>query len=214
MLADYEFRLLPGGSTNAWVYDYDVTLTAGPVSLYHRRREQTELGDGPPTLISTVREYDDMTVGVQVTGGSPVGVLSLTAEYDDRSARTYDFSGYSVRGSWDYLLSPRVRGMISGGWSSRTNGVEYSTWAGEPRLEWTVTPGLRLVGRLAGYDWVETDPSNFAIPDRQERFVGGGLGAEWRVRKFVIGARYDHNVWMLGFERMEDRLYLRVAREF
>jgi hypothetical protein len=215
VLADYEFRLLPGGSANAWIYDYDVTLTAGPVSLYHRRRQQTELGDAPPTPIASLREYDDMTVGIRASGGSPVGTLSLTAQYDDRSARTFDFSGFQVRGSWGFLLGPRLRGAISGGWSNRVNGTEYRIWEGESRLEWTIVPGLRLVGRLAAYDWVDIENSDLSSPaDREERFVGGGIGAEWRLHKFVVGARYDHNVWTLGFERMEDRVYVRIAREF
>lgn len=215
VLADYAFRLLPGGSADAWIYDYDITVSAGPVSLYHRRRQQTELGDGPPTPIASLREYDDMTVGIRASSGSPVGTLSLTAQYDERSARTFDFSGFQVRGSWGFLLGPRLRATISGGWSRRANGTEYSIWEGESRLEWTVVPGLRLVGRLSAYDWVDTEGSDFASPpDSEERFVGGGLGAEWRVHKFVVGARYDHNVWTLGFERTEDRVYVRVAREF
>ena len=214
VLADYSFELLPGGSATAWTYDYDATLTAGPLAIYHRRARQQERGDGPPTPISSLREYDDQTFGLRLSGSSPIGTLSLTAEYDEQSARTFDFSGYHVRGSWGFLIRPRLRGQLSGGWSRRENGVKYEIWESESSLEWAITPDLRVAARLAAYDWTEVDLGASTPGTRAETFLGGGLGAEWRVNRLVVSARFDRNAWTRGFERTEDRLYVKIARQF
>lgn len=204
---DYQYSILPGGEANALTYSVDATLSLGPFSIYHRRAQQAQLGGGPPAPIPTLLEYDNSATGLQLSGATPVGALSVRAEYTQRSSRTFSNEGFSVGGTWTFLATRDLRGRAFGSWWNRTNGVRFEMLQAETTLEWRVHSNLRLLGRLSGYDWNESD-------GRREQFLGAGLGFEWRLRQLIVSARYDRKSWDLSNSRVEDRILARISREF
>lgn len=204
---DYEYTILPGGEANALTYSIDATLNLGPFSVYHRRAQQAQLGEGPPVPIPTLLEYDNSSTGLRLTGTTPLGTVSLHAEHSRRSTRVFQNEALSVGGSWAYLSTRALSGRASGSWWRRVNGIQVEMFQAETTLEWRLQSNLRVLGRLSGYDWSEDD-------GRQERFIGAGLGFEWRVRQLVLSARYDRRSWDLSNPRMEDRIVAKLSREF
>jgi len=207
VLVDYRFVLLPGGDANAWIYDYDVSVWLGPLTAYHRRSDQNETGSGPPTPIGTLQELDYAVTGFRLSGNTPVGNMSVVAEIDRRDARTFNSTGGRIRGTWRFLATSSVSGMVSAGWRVRENGDRFEAFEGESLIEWSATRSLRLGARFSAYDWEDG-------PVRRERFIGGGLAAEWRHRRLRFTMRWDHNAWTQANERTENRLLAFISRSF
>jgi len=210
VVADYQYEILPGGSANAVISDWNLGLTAGPASVYFRGRRQDEVGGDPGeiTLIPTLRDYNDSALGLRLSTQTPAGNLSLNGEWARSSARTYDFTSYLVGGSLGFPIGRRFTGTIVGRYTARRGGeLPYDLAQGEGILTWIPVPYLRIVGRVGAYKWTEGDLSG-------EQFVGGGVGAEWRIHRLLLAARYDYLDYSEGFVRTENRFMIRISRAF
>ncbi len=204
---DYVREVLPGGSGNALTGDLRLDLRVSSARLYHYRSLQDALGDADVARLARLRNYDDMTTGIAVSVPLAVGSLNVSGEHRRRSARTFDFTTYMLRGGFGATLLRGLRGTLEASAIFQRGGsVQVDMATAKMGAEWAPLAPLRLRSYLSLWSWTEDG--------RRERFLGGGLGGEYLIGLVSVGLRYDRLSWVDGLDRTEDRLFLRFSRKF
>lgn len=207
VLVDYRFQIVPAASTNALVTEYDTYIQLGGLRLYHRRSVRDELNGTEPGLLPVLASYEDMKTGIGFTLSTSVGTVDLLGEHRLRQSSGFDFTSYLVRGGFTFAPRRNLRGRIGASTNIRRGGdLPFNMVSAESSLDWRADRSLRLHAGLTAWAWSEDG--------LRERFIGGGLGAEWQVGLTTLRLRYDRLSWEDGFDRSEDRLLLRAVRSF
>lgn len=93
--------------------------------------------------------------------------------------------------------------MVSRGGAAKTELRSLNS-----SVDWTPTRTLQLHASVTAWRWDEDDGQ------RQERLLGGSLGADWRVGRLMTQLRYDRGRRQNGLDYTEDRLTFRAVRAF
>lgn len=217
VLVDYTFLIFPEGQTDALLGQYSASIGAQGITVYHRRsiREQENattsliggVGSGGGSIVN-IADRDDMTTGIRFTRRIGRASLNLLAERGRLESNEFKFLSTRVRGAVTVPLGQNLRSSVTADWSESESGdFTREIWNAGLTLEWQPVGPLRLRSNLAAWRWTETSGN-------RQRFVGGGIEADWRYRRLSIQLRYDHNAWRESFENTENRLYARVVRSF
>jgi len=209
VLLDYRYNLLPSASGEAVRVIYSLDLSRGGFRAYHRNTMELPTEEDPIPLFSDSRQT---VTGVGLQTATPVGLADFGAEWSYNRIQPVESNVYLVRGGLGLALDRRWRGRLEARWSSRRNGARYDILEGSSYLEWAPQPRLRLFGELSGYDW--TQEASEAPIELRGRFVGVGVGAEWKPGLLTLAIRYDRLHWDESTNLAQDRLFASLARRF
>ena len=202
---DYRFRIFPGATANAFIWRYELGLRLGGVRLYHSRLAQEDLDDVVPGVLPVLRNYDDVTTGA--TLNLKFGFGSLNGQVEQRKRRTdfFDFRTNLLQGGLGLRPTQRLSVILRGSVTAqRGNTTEVDIVEAESTLEWQATRALRLSAGVSRWSWTQDG--------REDDFIGGGAGLQLDFRQVRLVARYDRLSYENGFDRVEDRLYVRLTR--
>lgn len=207
LLVDYRYRLVPLARTDGIVADYSIALRIAWVTVYHRRALRDSPDGEGPTL--TLLNFDDMTTGFRLGRTTGLGFLELQGEHRRLQTDAFTVNRYSVRGALRFELRSNLRTAVgASGVVSRGGAAETELISANSSLDWMPTRTLQLHASLTAWRWDEDDGQ------RQERLLGGRLGADWRIGRLALQLRYDRGRRENGVEYSEDRVTFRAVRTF
>ncbi len=207
LLVNYRYRIVPLARTDGVVADYSVSLRVAWVTVFHRRALRDSPDGEGPTL--TLVNFDDMTTGFRLGRTAGPGFFELQGEHRRLHTDAFTINRYSVRGAVRIALRPNLRtavgasAMVSRGGAAKTELRSLNS-----SVDWTPTRTLQLHASVTAWRWDEDDGQ------RQERLLGGSLGADWRVGRLMTQLRYDRGRRQNGLDYTEDRLTFRAVRAF
>ncbi len=150
-----------------------------------------------------------MTTGFRVGRTTGLGFLELQGEHRRLQTDAFTVNRYSVRGALRFELRSNLRTAVgASGVVSRGGAAETELISANSSLDWMPTRTLQLHASLTAWRWDEDDGQ------RQERLLGGSLGADWRIGRLALQLRYDRGRRENGVEYSEDRVTFRAVRTF
>jgi hypothetical protein len=209
VLVDYRYNLLPSASAEFFQVLYSLDLTFRSFRAYHRNTLNLPTESDPVIVFF---ETQIMTTGLQFQTPTQFGQLDAGAEWVRNRFDPITTDIFSVFGGFGYRFGPRVNGSLRANWSTRRNETRYDIFQGRAALEWFAMPGLRVTGQLSAYDW--SQQLGRGLKPIHGRFIGGGLGAEFRIGLMRLEGRYDHLMWSNSSSSGQNRLYFRFSRVF
>ena len=188
------------------VADYNLSATAGPLTVYHQR--VTRIGGGAD-LALIAGEYDDMATGADLVHVGDRFAGGLHAEQRRFSSFLTDFDSWDVRGNVAATLTPAWRANLTAGVNRSTAGAYRARSASlTGGVAWAPSPLLRLDAELRGWRWRQG-----GAPDAN--IFGGGVGVQYRLGGTDFGARWDRTIRLDREIPFRDaRLTSHVARSF
>ena len=206
VLVSYRFALPPGQRFAMGVADYNVSATAGPLTVYHQRLVRV---GGGAELALVAGEYDDMETGADLAHvGSRVSV-SLHAGERRFGAYLADYEAVDLRASLSAALTPSWRASGSLGGNRSTSGLFRARSASAiGGLSWMPMPLLRLDGEVSAWRWRQS-----GAPDAN--IFGGGVGLEYQLGGTTLGARWDRTIRLdREIPYRDSRLTTHLSRSF
>ncbi len=148
-----------------------------------------------------------MVTGVSLSFRTAAGLFTFLGEQRHRAVNGFEHTDYFLRGGFAFGIRRTIHGTLGTSANLRRGGAtDFDLVSAETSVEWLAARSLRLRGRVTTWNWSEDG--------RQESLVGGGLGVDWSIGLFTLGARYDRLSWKDGFERSENRLSAQIVRKF
>lgn len=207
LLVDYEYEVLPSVEGGSLLANYGLTISLGGLSAYHTRALESPRDEGPTDVAAPLfTESDFLTAGLRYAAPTPLGQLSVGAEWQRAEYPPSISDVYTASAGLGFFLGREWKGRAGARWSLRRNGGRYDIGEIEAAMTWTANPRLALTAEVSGYEWRD-DP-------RRQRFAGLTLGLDWRFAKLTAGVRFDHLTWSYANDKSDDRLIVRLARSF
>lgn len=215
LLVDYRHQLVPQASREQLVATLNVHISTGPVLAYsHSRLTGGLAAEEPPPLpvptgnaVTSLRDLDEIVLGVRVRGRMPIGHADAGFERSIRRADTYRIETLELRATWSFTFGTDILGTVQGA-MARTEGTDgpSRTLSGNASVVWWAHRSLSLRATLGSWQR--------RVDDSDASFIGGGLAVEWRRGKFLAVLRYDHSQWDEISPRLDDRVSVILMREF
>lgn len=206
LLVDYRFRILPRARTQGVVADYSATVRVAGVTVYHRRALQDETATEGPAL--TLTTFDVMTTGLRVRWLVPVGGVEFHGEHRRLKTDAFTVNRFSAGSAVRVALGSRLR--ASAGVSAifhRGGNLPTDLVVANASFEWG--PARQVSLRSTASLWAWEDDAG-----RRDRFIGGGLGADWVVGQMTLQLSYDRTWRDDGLNVTEDRVAFGALRRF
>jgi hypothetical protein len=205
LLVDYQFRVLPTASGEMLRWEYNVSVSVGGFQAYHSLSADEKLGEtdsGIPLFGFT----DNAIAGARFDSRTPIGALSVNGEWRRTAFDAIASEVFMLEASLGFQMGRRWQGGAGMGYSVRRDGFETTMFHALARVSWTPIPRTRVYARLRAHQWDRAMQG--------ERFLGGAVGADWKVGLLSAGIELQHSNWDISRERGETRVEVRLKRIF
>ncbi len=206
VLVDYRYLVTPTDRHSYLLASYNSQLSIAGLQLFlYRTLRDGQILEGPGLGFA---ESDDSRIGLRWRRSARATTLELLAERRDYEVTDFRSISYLMRGAFSRALGERVNVALTASGSRSTAQQQRITLVSTNLvLRWIPASTLRLQTQIGTWHWTQQGAAS-------ERFIGGGVTAEWRIGLVDAVARYDHNRWRIEFSRVENRLSVQLVRRF